>query len=74
MKPRPVTFLISLGDVSLTVDSIWPDGDAPDNPTAKDVAELMREYGGAYGVVRDWDFLCDGIEVMDNTGNRETVR
>lgn len=28
------------GDIKLKTSQIWPDGDAPENPTAKDVCYL----------------------------------
>lgn len=38
------TFNITLKiESSLTVDEIWPDGDAPENPTKEDVLFEMKE-------------------------------
>ncbi len=56
------TFSIHLEGPSfeLEISEVWPDGDAPDNPTAEDVAKTMREYG--YNLIRDWG-LDDGLEV-----------
>jgi hypothetical protein len=52
----------------LTVSDLWPDGDAPDNPTTADVRQLIREYGGIYNVLGEWNLHeCDGdwfVEVM----------
>lgn len=45
----------------LEIDEVWPDGDAPTNPTTEDVINKMREYG--YGLIRDWD-LDNGLEVI----------
>lgn len=39
----------------LTVEQIWPDGDAPANPTAKDVERVIEKDGGWGRVIRDWD-------------------
>ena len=44
----------------LEIDEIWPDGDAPDNPTTEDVVIAMRDYGSR--LIRDWA-LDDGLEV-----------
>jgi hypothetical protein len=62
-------------EVSLGVDEIWPDGDAPDSPTIADVAKLVDLCGGADRVLRDWD-LDNGLEmtISDNEGNHTRVR
>jgi hypothetical protein len=39
----------------LDVNSLWPDGDAPDNPTTSDVRQLIIECGGIYDVLSDWN-------------------
>ncbi len=41
--------------VVLTVDQIWPDGNAPADPTAKDVLELNDDDGGPETVLREWN-------------------
>lgn len=39
------TFYISFeGDHYLTLDELWPDGDAPGNPTVEDVRALVNQY------------------------------
>lgn len=58
-------------DMELTVDEIWPDGDAPKNPTAEDVAEAMERTNDGLRtnkrrVLDDW-CLLDDLEV-DVTG------
>lgn len=40
---------------TLSVSALWPDGDAPADPTAEDVLALIEECGGASSVLRDWD-------------------
>ena len=42
-------------DIWLDVSAIWPDGDAPENPTVADVLAVIAESGGAERVIRDWD-------------------
>ncbi len=37
------------------LSEIWPDGDAPENPTAADVAKVIEQCGGLRRVLRDWD-------------------
>lgn len=39
----------------LPIDAIWPDGDAPDNPTTADVRQLVSECGGIYDVLGEWN-------------------
>jgi len=48
----------------LNTDEIWPDGDAPENPTAEDVAKAMRDYckGDMFLLISDWNLNQD-IEV-----------
>ena len=43
------------GVINLSVDEIWPDGDAPENPTTEDVVQRMRDYGDARDLTCDWD-------------------
>lgn len=47
------------GRVQLDVEDIWPDGDAPENPTATDVVAVMRRQGGPIDVVKDWNLGDD---------------
>jgi hypothetical protein len=42
------------GTVVLGVEQIWPDGDAPDNPSAADVEAVISEEGGFARVLCDW--------------------
>ncbi len=40
------SFTLSVsGEVSVSLNEIWPDGDAPENPTAQDVAKAIEEQG-----------------------------
>lgn len=39
----------------LTEDELWPDGDAPDNPTVSDVRKLIDENGGPEAIIGDWN-------------------
>lgn len=38
----------------LTVEQLWPDGNAPANPTVRDVELLILKDGGWVNVLRDW--------------------
>ena len=52
-------FTITLqGDHSLTVEEIWPDGDAPDNPTDADVVAVLKKYSLS-DLISDWNCGCD---------------
>jgi hypothetical protein len=46
-------------DYFLTLNEIWPDGDGPDDPTAKDVKAAMEACGSKREVLRDWGMLTD---------------
>lgn len=41
--------------VTLDVDSIWPDGDASENPTVEDVYDVIDSCGGPAEIIRDWN-------------------
>lgn len=70
MSDDELTFTIHIeADYDLTVAEIWPDGDAPKNPTAEDVAEVMgrtndglRNVTNKRRVLHDW-CLLDDLEV-----------
>lgn len=47
-------------DLCLSVEEIWPDGDAPENPTVQDVEHVLEECGGVERVIRDWDLISYG--------------
>jgi hypothetical protein len=40
--------------IELGIHDIWPDGDAPDNPTVQDVVAVMRRCGSRSQVLSDW--------------------
>lgn len=46
-------------DWTLDTEDIWPDGDAPENPTAEDVRRVIRECGGIVRVMREWELVGD---------------
>jgi hypothetical protein len=39
----------------LDIDEIWPDGDAPENPTVDDVAAVCEKYAPISRWMSDWD-------------------
>lgn len=46
-------------EATLTVDEIWPDGDAPENPTAEDVRAVFLEScrNDVLRGLEDWDLV-----------------
>jgi hypothetical protein len=62
----PVFYVDLHGPAALTVDEVWPDGDAPENPTPADVvAAMRRSAGSAHATVDQWNLL-DSIEVSSS--------
>jgi hypothetical protein len=55
-----LTFTIEINiSESFTVDDIWPDGDAPENPTADDVRALfLKKAHNVHQTCTDW-----GLEI-----------
>lgn len=56
-------------DLVLNLDEIWPDGDAPENPTIEDVYKAMGNKDGtpptntsALDIIHDWN-LDDGTQI-----------
>ena len=39
----------------LSIDELWPDGDAPDDPAEEDVEDLIEACGGWGRVLVDWN-------------------
>lgn len=39
----------------LDIHQLWPDGDAPDNPSCEDVRSLIEEHGGIVRVIKAWN-------------------
>jgi len=55
------------GGFDLSVEDVWPDGGAPANPTAQDVAAVMVSCGSKMRVLADWelrpDVFVDSVKV-----------
>lgn len=50
-------FTIEVGDEAfLTIEEIWPDGDAPENPTVDDVIARIKRSGSRHHFATDWGF------------------
>ena len=59
-------FTISFsGDCSLSADEIWPDGDAPEEPTSQEVVDQIKSLCGSSvtSFISDWN-LDDDVEVL----------
>ncbi len=51
------------GTAALTVEEIWPDGDAPENPTVDDVLAQVRKAGSLWQLASEWNLDLQGVEV-----------
>jgi len=56
------------GTFTLSVEDVWPDGNAPANPTAVDVAIEMRKEDNVLRLIREWN-LHPVVRVQER-GNR----
>jgi hypothetical protein len=67
------TFRITFsGSFSMTSAEIWPDGDAPEKPTARDVRNTMINHGGKSNLLSDWNLENDlDITILDEDGKTE---
>jgi len=65
-------FIVSFPEIELTIKDIWPDGDAPDNPTPEDVIEAMKGASDPTprNVAFDW-MLIDHLFVQRADGGSE---
>jgi len=60
------TIEITTGPIELDISEVWPDGDAPENPTAQDVLDLMLLDGLPY-VLKEWNLDTDlEVTIIDN--------
>lgn len=74
------TFTISLEvSESLTVDEIWPEGDAPENPTVEDVRRALfgSKHKSVLTALEDWGLLSqlrqEEVTITDDTAWRERM-
>lgn len=69
------TFHFSIeADVSLDVDEIWPDKNAPENPTLEDVIAVIRKDGGMRAVLEEWGLQNDIRLTVSDGKNSEVVK
>lgn len=60
---RPTFYFEWGGSADLTVEEIWPDGNAPENPTVDDVIAEMQRCRSVRTLCRDWNLDVEGVEV-----------
>lgn len=61
---RERTFHIEWGgEADLLIEEIWPDGDAPENPTRDDVIAVMQKSRSVSRLCSDWNLKIEGVEV-----------
>jgi hypothetical protein len=51
-------------DVTLSTAEIWPDGNAPAEPTEEDVRQLIERSGGPATVLRTWSLDADLVTTV----------
>lgn len=56
-------------DYNLSVNEIWPDGDAPDEITAEAVKAVMLQSGSRREVLNDWCLDNPTVSVAVDTPN-----
>lgn len=64
---RGFTLRLEPAEFDLSIDEIWPDGNAPENPTAADVVAQM--HGTVDGIMSEWNITPDFIEVVASDGS-----
>lgn len=63
-------------DSTLDIPSLWPDGNAPENPTVKDVLALIDKEGGILSIIGEWNLGIDGdfsVEEVDGHGKQLAI-
>lgn len=63
-KDKRQQFLVRVEACFFTdVDEVWPDGDAPENPTTENVIAVLLRAGSFVDFVREWTLDSSGILV-----------
>jgi len=58
-------FIVSFPDVELSIEDIWPDGDAPEDPTPGDVLARMKlDCLFPIDLANEWSMI-DNLQVID---------
>jgi hypothetical protein len=77
-EPRKVEITVDFRS-TLTIGDVWPDGDAPENPTSMDVARIVRagidDAGSVAAWLREWNLEDDvfGVWVRVAAPGAETI-
>lgn len=70
--PKPMFHFSISYDVSYSVEEIWPDGDAPANPTLDDVMAVIVKCGGKRRVLDEWSMTDDlDLSVSDGKTSKD---
>ena len=59
MKVKTFEFTVT-GFTVLEVSEIWPDGDAPEDPTVEDVLAMISKFGGSENFISECG-LANGL-------------
>ena len=51
------------GSWTLSVREVWPDKDAPEDPTTQDVIAEIKKSGSIRRLIQDWDLNPDTVTV-----------
>lgn len=68
MKYKPISIDIS-GSANLDISEVWPDGDAPTNPTVEDVIKVIKSDSSSIGELLSWWSIEDYFDVVVCVGN-----
>ncbi len=70
------TFHFSISsEVSFEVEEIWPDGNAPANPTVDDVLAVIKKDGGRRHVLETWNLIDDLVlDVADGKTSKRVPK
>lgn len=65
-------FTISIqGEHTLDLSEIWPDGDAPENPTSEDVVQAIEDScSNVADLISDWNLDCE-VDVYPSEESEE---
>lgn len=59
-REAPTFSFVFEGEVELSAGDIWPDGDAPENPTTQDVvARIQTRWWRIDRFMREWNLTDD---------------
>ena len=59
-------------ETDMTVEELWPDGDAPNVITPEAVQDRLKELGGAATIIADWGLSFDIIVTIWDSDRKDT--